>query len=79
MMNDEDDMKEVVLSLLKKEEELFSKNDILAHIIKIKHFPVTVAYMMFSDMAELGLEVCVENSSKDSRYNLRKFAEIKGW
>ena len=79
MMNDEDDMKEVVLSLLKKEEELFSKNDILAHIIKIKHFPVTDAYMMFSDMAELGLEVCVENSAKDSRYNLRKFAEIKGW
>ena len=46
---------------------------------KFRKFFPTNAQLDEAIMAELGLEVCVENSSKDSRYNLRKFAEIKGW
>ena len=78
-MFDEDEIKEIVMSLLKRGKELCSKDDILICSIKMRGFYVAFANQMFSQMTDLGLLLCKESSSQDSRYDLRKFADLRGW
>jgi pentatricopeptide repeat protein len=77
-----DKVKEVTLYLLNlNDTHVYSLHDIQYHIIFKNHCDVKEAEQVLEQMKELGLELCnmMLNDIPTDRYDIKKFAGMRGW